>query len=466
MTHATSLAGVVIAGTASGTGKTTITTGLIGALRDRGFRVAPFKVGPDYIDPSYHARSAGHPCSNLDSWLLPHNALREVFTRATRDADIAVVEGVMGLYDGRSNEGEAGSTAEVAKLLGLPVILVVDAAKAARSVAAQVLGFQHFDPTLRIAAVILNNVGSANHAALCAEPITASTGLPVLGALIRNDALRLPERYLGLVPTVEGRIADDFFTAATERVATQLDLDHLLHIAAEAHPPSPKPYAESPWPTDPVPARTTIAVARDEAFSFMYPENIDLLEAHGAEIIPFSPLRDTALPAHARGVYIGGGFPELYAEGLAANAQLLASLRDAAARGLPIYAECGGLMYLAETLTAEDGRSHAMAGLLPLRSSMSTTQRRLTLGYRVATAQHNGPHITLGETVRGHEFHWSTLDAPAEPARAAYTLAPDARPDGYASGNIWASYLHLHFASASSLAPCFVETVMPLRARS
>ena len=462
--------GLVIAGTASGTGKTTITCGLIAALRARGLRVVPFKVGPDYIDPTYHARAAGRACETLDSWMVPHAALRDLFARGAASADIAVIEGVMGLFDGRTGGGEAGSTAEVAKLLGLPVVLVVDAAKIARSIGAQVLGYQRFDPDLAIAGVILNNVASDTHAALCTEAIEGATGIPVLGALPRDEALRAPERYLGLIPTVEGRVADAFFDAAEARVASRVDLDRLLAIAGGAA--DVEGVTDSGlWPETPARERTPIAYAADEAFSFMYPANLELLAAWGAELLPFSPLHDAALPAGARGVYLGGGFPELYAEALAANAPMRASVRGAAARGVPVYGECGGLMYLGETLTDEDGRAHAMAGVVPLRSSMA--RRRLTLGYRTATARADGPHLARGHTVRGHEFHWSTLDAPPAAATAAYALgegdainAPGAAVEGYAHANVWASYVHLHFAADAAIAPRFVQACRPATPRA
>ncbi len=448
-------AGFVIAGTTSGVGKTTLTAGIAGALRSRGLRVAPFKAGPDYIDPSYHARAAGRPCRNLDSWMLPHDALRTLFARACANADVAVVEGVMGLFDGRSGEDEAGSTAEIAKLLGLPVVLVIDAAKVARSVAAQALGYQTFDPELRIAGVILNNVAGPGHAALCAEPITHATGLPVLGALPRSDHLRLPERHLGLIPAVEGRIAAGFFEAAAAHVAEHIDLDLLLRLAAE---PSPPPAGDGGlYPLEPQQRRVPIAVARDEAFSFIYPENIELLEAWGADVRFFSPLRDDALPPGAAGVYMGGGFPELYARELSEGASMAASIRAAAARGVPVYAECGGLMYAGESLVDQEGARHAMLGLAPLRSSMQRT--RLTLGYRTARALAAGPLLTEGQTVRGHEFHWSVLDPPeVDETTAAYALAETGAVEGYARHNVWASYVHLHFAADARIAPRFVET--------
>ncbi|TAJ23370.1 MAG: cobyrinate a,c-diamide synthase [Planctomycetota bacterium] len=447
--------GIVLAGTTSGVGKTTLTTGVIGALRARGLTVAPFKVGPDYIDPTYHAKAAGRPCHNLDSWMLSHDALRDVFRRATVSSDFAVVEGVMGLFDGRSSSDEIGSTAEVAKLLGLPVVLVVDAAKVGRSVAALVLGYQQFDPDLRMAGVILNNVGSANHAAICREAILAATGLPVFGALTRDEALRAPERHLGLVPTVEGRLAESYFEAAANKVAEQVDVAALLEAGATPSMSSWTPPGGL-WPASAPTARVPIAVARDEAFSFVYAENLALLEAWGAEVIPFSPLHDTRVPDGARGVLIGGGFPELYAEALASNRPMLESVREVAGRGVPVYAECGGLMYLGESLTDGEGRAHALAGVVPVRSSMS--RARLTLGYRTATARADGPHVARGQTVRGHEFHWSTLEAAPSVDKAAYDLAEEGTIEGYVRGNVWASYVHLHFASDVGLAPRLVTT--------
>ncbi|HWO94282.1 MAG TPA: cobyrinate a,c-diamide synthase [Dehalococcoidia bacterium] len=447
--------GFVVAGTTSGVGKTTITSGLISALRARGCRVQPFKAGPDYIDPSYHARAAGRACRTLDSWMLPHDVLRALFAHASRDADIAVVEGVMGLFDGRSGEGEAGSTAEIAKLLGLPVILVVDAAKVARSVAAQVLGYRQFDADVRIAGVILNNVAGPGHSALCAEPIVAATGIPVLGALPRSDELRLPERHLGLIPTVEGRTAGGFFEAARAMVEEHVDLTALEAIAASAVLRAPVVGWEALHRPASKPERVRLAVAQDEAFSFIYPENLELLQAAGADIVPFSPLRETQLPHDASGVYLGGGFPELYAEALAANEPMLRSVRDAARMGLPIYAECGGLMYLGEALVDQAGRSHRMAGVVPVRSSMERT--RLTLGYRTVRARADGPLLPAGRSVRGHEFHWSELDAPVPAATAAYQVVETGALEGYAKDNICASYIHLHFAADLSIAPRFVE---------
>lgn len=360
----------------------------------------------------------------------------------------------MGLFDGRTGGGEAGSTAEVAKLLGLPVVLVVDVAKIARSAGALALGYLRFDPALRFAGVILNNAGSPTHAAICREAIEAATGLPVFGALVRDEALRAPERHLGLVPTVEGGVADAYFEAAARSVAGQVDLPALLGRATMERTDARLGPPEGLWPNRPIRPRTRIAVAQDEAFSFQYPGNLALLEAWGAEVVPFSPLRDRGLPIGAQGVILGGGFPEVYAEALASNIPMLESVRGAAARGVVVYGECGGLMYLGESLTDAEGVSHRLAGVAPLRSSMS--RARLTLGYRTATARSDGPHVAGGQVVRGHEFHWSVLDGAPDSERAAYHLAEGDRADGYARGQVWASYVHLHFASDVRLAPQFV----------
>ena len=449
--------GFVIAGTESGVGKTTVTGGVLGALRRRALRVQPFKAGPDYIDPSYHARAAGRPSRNLDAWMLPPAALRELFGRACAGADVAVVEGVMGLFDGRAGEDEAGSTAQIAKLLGLPVVLVVDAGRMARSAAAMVLGYQRFDPALTVAGVILNNVASDGHFAMCRAPIEAITGVPVLGRLPHRPDLTLPERHLGLVPTVEGPAADTYFDELVALTAREVDLDALLRLAAPVQPGE----ETGLFPSQPQPVQARLAVALDRAFSFYYEDTLDLLAAWGAEVVPFSPLADAALPAGVDGVYIGGGFPELYAAELAANRPLIASLRRAAAAGLPVYGECGGLMYLGESIEDFDGRVHPMTGIVPLRSRLQGA--RLTIGYRTVQARRSTPLLRPGETVRGHEFHWSTLTAPPSPDTAAYHLRETGAGEGFAAGSVLASYVHLHFGADARLAPRLVAACAAAR---
>lgn len=450
--------GFVIAGTQSGVGKTTIATGVIAALTRAGHRVQPFKAGPDYIDPTYHTRAAGRPSRNLDSWMLPHDALAELFARACATAELAVVEGVMGLFDGRSGEEEAGSTAQIAKLLGLPVILVLDAGKMARSAAAMVLGYQRLDPQLDLAGVILNNVASESHYAMCKTPIEAVTGIPVLGRLPRRPDLKLPERHLGLIPTVEGPAANAYFDELAELVTREIGLDALMRLAR----PVPEARSTGLFPGEPAPVAARIAVAQDRAFSFYYQDSLDLLEAWGAELLPFSPLEDAALPPGTDGVYIGGGFPEMYASQLAENMPMRAAVRNAAGEGVPVYAECGGLMYLGESVEDFDGRFHIMAGVLPVRSRM--TQGRLTLGYRTATARQDTPLLRAGETARGHEFHWSSLAAPLTEADCAYDLAETGRAEGFSRGSVLASYVHLHFGADARLSPRLVATCAASRA--
>ena len=413
---------IVIAGVRSGVGKTTIASGVMGALSRRGLRVQPFKAGPDYIDPTYHTIACGVPSRNLDTWLLPHPVAAELFHRAAGAADIAVVEGVMGVFDGHSSLDEDGSTAELAKLLDAPVILIADAGKVARSVAAEVLGYQQFDPDLRIAGVILNGVGSERHLEFCQPQIEATTGLPVVGWLPRRDDLIQPERHLGLIPTVEGTVLSEWYDALNAQIEQTIDLDAIVRIAKTAGRPSNT--GSQVFPDERQPARAAIAVARDRAFSFYYQDSLDLLSAWGAEVIPFSPLDDSGLPDGVSGVYLGGGFPELFAEDLSRNDGMLPSIRSAIQRGLPVYGECGGLMYLGKSLSDLDGRQFPMVGAIPVVSSMEG--RRLHLGYREVEACAEGPLLRAGEQVRGHEFHWSVLQNPPGEESAAYRVVNQA----------------------------------------
>jgi cobyrinic acid a,c-diamide synthase len=447
---------IVIAGVHSGVGKTTVATGLMAAYARRGLRVQGFKVGPDYIDPSYHTAVTGRPSRTLDSWMLGRDGVVELFARAAEQADICVIEGVMGLFDGRTGGRGAGSTAEVATLLNAPVLLVVDAWKIARSAAAIVHGYRTFDPAVRLEGVVLNRLAGEGHYRATGAPIEEETGVPVLGRLGRHEPLALPERYLGLIPVTEGQIARDYFAALEETITRGLDLERILKLAESAGP-LPARATASLFPEAQQPSCARIALARDRAFSFYYEDGLDLLRAWGAEIMPFSPLRDAVLPAGATGVYMGGGFPELFAAELAANAPMHAALRDAAARGLPIYAECGGYMYAGETLTDAEGSAHEMLGLLPFASRMD--RAKMTLGYREARALRDGPLAASGQAVRAHEFHWSVSDPPAE-ADAVWSVAVDGaaerRVEGLARGSVWGSYLHVHPGADRSLAPRFV----------
>ena len=449
---------VVIAGVRSGVGKTTIATGIMGALTRRGYAVQPFKAGPDYIDPSYHEVACGVPSRNLDTWLLPHPTVLELYVKASSRRQISVVEGVMGLFDGHSSLDEEGSTAQLAKLLGAPVILVADASKVARSVAAEVLGYQQFDPGLNVAGVILNGVGSPAHLAFCQPQVEATTGLPVLGYLPRRADFEQPERHLGLIPTVEGTVANQWYDAIIAQVEETIDVGRIAELARQSASPSPvSANAPQVYPQEPQPRRAIIAVAQDRAFNFYYQDSLDLLEAWGAEIAPFSPIDDEKLPEGAGGVYLGGGFPELFAAELSANRPMLDSIRQAAAKGVPVYGECGGLMYLGRSLTGFDDVAYPMAGLLPAVSAMS--QSRLSLGYREVEACDDGPLLLAGQRVRGHEFHWSTLEQPPQDDESVYRVVNQGgRPDGFRSGSVRATYVHVHLGSAPGLASRFVDT--------
>ncbi len=450
------MARLVIAGTHSGVGKTTLAAGLMAALRRRGLTVQPFKVGPDYIDASHHTVAAGRPCRNLDTWMMSQESVRSLFVHATRDADIALIEGVMGVYDGAGYDGETGSTAEVAKLLQAPVILIIDASKLARSAAALALGYQRFDPDLPLAGFIINRAGSALHGAGVAEAIEKATGLPVFGWLLRDERLRFPERHLGLVPVAESTDGSAFVEATSQMVMRHLDLDRILSLAnRRRQPPGCVSYPAADAAGSP---SVTLAVARDEAFHFTYEENLELLQAAGARLAFFNPLQDPTLPERTSGVILSGGFPEMHAARLAANTSMKQALREAQECGVPIYAECGGLMYLTQSIVDLDGCEHRMVGLLPGRSVMS---KRLTLGYRLARATGPSWLFADGETVRGHEFHYSQWEGRPASLPPAYTLLPssgtgESWADGACMGNLLASYVHLNFWAKPELAERFV----------
>lgn len=448
---------LVVAGVSSGVGKTTIVSAMLAAWRRQGRSLQPFKAGPDYIDPTYHTLAAGRPCRNLDSVLLPPATMRALFERAARGVDIALVEGVMGLFDGRNDAGEDGSTAQIAKLLGAPIVIVIDVAKTARTAGAVALGCATFDPDLPAAGFILNRVGSETHARTATESVEAATGLPVLGTIPREDALTLPERHLGLIPTDESAPDATYFDRLADLAENHLALDRLWAIAAApAQIPGPGLGRwSSPFPSEPPRVRARIAVARDRAFSFYYEDSLEILTAWGADLLPFSPLADPALPEGAQGVYLGGGFPELFAAQLAENLPMHAALRGAAAAGRPIYGECGGLMYLGESLRDFAGHRHPMVGLVPIASAMQ--RQRVTVGYRTATALRRTPLLEPGMRVVGHEFHYSQPETPVSEAQAAYRLAerPD-EPEGFIAGQVLASYIHVHFGTDPAMARRFV----------
>ena len=444
----------IVAATHSGAGKTTCTLGVMAALKRRGIRVQPFKVGPDFIDPGHHTAVTGIPSRNLDGWMLSRAYNKELFSRLVRQADGAVVEGVMGLFDGYEGTSDSGSTAEMAKWLKLPVVLIVDAASMARSAAAVIKGFEAFDEGVSYAGVIFNRVGSQSHLSLLKEAVSRYCEIPCLGGFIRDDRLVMPERHLGLVTSEEAALSGAKLDYLIEVVEESLDLDKLLETCKIPFSYAPEEEVAT------VGKKARIAVARDAAFCFYYPDNLDILEQMGAELVPFSPLKDKALPPDCSGIYLGGGYPEEFAEPLASNAVMRTAIREAGQKGVPIYAECGGFMYLCEEIVARDGKPYPMVGLFPMATRM--LQRFRALGYREITLLTEGPLGKPGMQARGHEFHYSeVVKKDLRPREWAYQVTgrKGAAPwlEGYRAYNTLASYIHLHFGSNPEIAKSWVD---------
>jgi len=443
---------LVIAAPASGSGKTTLVLGLLTALKRRGLKVAPFKVGPDFIDPGHHGAACGQVSRNLDGWMCGEQVVRENYLRGCAGAHIALVEGVMGLFDGASGDSDEGSTAEISRWLNGQILLVVDARSQARSAAALVKGFVDFDPRLRFAGVIFNRVGSERHRELLEQALCSTPGLPpLLGCLPRNDQVNLSERHLGLITAEE---ASFDYSAHADLVEQSLDLDLLLAaVSGETAEQSPQIMS---FVEKVVPIR--IAVARDPAFCFCYPENLERLEAAGAELIFFSPLQED-IPQNIDGLYLPGGYPELYLDRLAANITMLERLRALAETGLPIYAECGGLLMLCEGLN-----NQILAGIFPAQAKLLS--KRKALGYREVTFKTDTPIGPRGTVARGHEFHYSEIEMPVAVGRS-YSLSrkggADLGSEGFRYKNVLASYVHLHFGSNPQLAVNFVQFCKSLK---
>ncbi|MEW5736721.1 MAG: cobyrinate a,c-diamide synthase [Thermodesulfobacteriota bacterium] len=450
--------GLVVAGTHSGCGKTTVTLALLAALRRRGLRAAPFKAGPDFIDPGHHSQVSGRASRNLDGWMLCRDACREVFARAAQDSDIAVVEGVMGLFDGVDGTSEDGSTAQMAKWLGLPVLLVADARSMARSAAALVAGFEGFDPELSFCGVAFNRVGSQRHRLMLEQALSGRVKMPCRGALPRREDLAIAERHLGLVTREDHALGEGDAARLADWIEESLDLDGLISALPSVPLPPAPPAPE--MEADQAPVR--IAVARDRAFCFYYQDNLDLLMRFGAEIVFFSPLDDPALPAGIQGLYLGGGYPELHAAALAENASLRALIRQRFLDGMPVYAECGGFMYLCRSLCGTDGREHPMAGCFDFGCTMSPRLR--SLGYRDVEMRRDTILGKAGTRVRGHEFHYSHLtDPPSQadgsgPCRLLNREGKETEPAAFSERQCLAGYVHLHFLSNPSVAGSFVES--------
>ena len=437
----------VLAGTGSGCGKTTVTLGLLTLLQQRGLRVQPYKVGPDYLDTGWHTALCGVASRNLDAFMLPTSILNALFSEHMQQADIAVIEGVMGLYDGYGTDPHYCSSAAMAKQLGCPVILLVDGKAVSTSIAATVMGFQHFDPSLNIAGVIVNRVNSESHFQLLKSAIERYCALPVLGYVPRAEGVALPERHLGLVTARESAIDKQPWQDFAATLSRTLDIDRLLALCELSALPAGQ------WPQEPLCGDgLTLALADDEAFNFYYPDNLALLARAGVKIVRFSPLHDEVLP-DCQMIWLGGGYPELHAQGLADNRPMLAQLRAAHERGVAIYAECGGLMYLGTTLEDKNGDTYAMADILPGHSKMGARLTRF--GYCEAQAQQQTLLAAPGDVLRGHEFHYSDFTAQT-PAVMACRKTRDGAvlqqwSGGWQRGNTFASYLHLHFAQNPSM---------------
>lgn len=448
--------GFLIAATKSGSGKTTVTLGLLAALMKRGYLVAPFKVGPDFIDPGHHSRITGRVSRNLDGWMLPRGYNQQIFAASTEKMDVAVVEGVMGLYDGYDGKTEAGSSAQMAKWLGLPVVLVVDAKSMARSAAALVKGFERFDPDLMFGGVIFNRLGSERHLSYLKDAATSHVRMPVLGGLPNDPDISIPERHLGLVTQEDHPLDPAMIARLADFVERHVAIESLIESLPDIHLKEQKGFGLK---KDQRSHKARIGVARDRAFCFYYQDNFDLLSAFGAETVFFSPIKDEKLPENLDGIYFGGGYPELHAAALAENGSLRAEIRDRAAAGMPIYGECGGFMYLCKEIHDLEGNVHPMAGCFPFAARMFSKLK--SLGYREVTLSKESLLGPSGQTIRGHEFHYSDLISPTGTIETVYNVATrlgmEKSREGYYAGRCLGSYIHLHFGSCPQSARFFVD---------
>ena len=451
--------GFLVAGPASGAGKTTIAAALMVALKKRGLAVQPFKCGPDFIDPGHHTLICGRSSHNLDTWMLPAETNQRIFASACAGADIAVVEGMMGLFDGVRGNGERGSSAEIAKLLGIPVLLVVDASASARSVAAVVHGFKSFDSRTRMVSVVLNRVSGEAHAEMIISALHEVDPDLIVGWFPQQKELRLNERYLGLQTADERSWSSDVLDLMASLVERHLPLDRLLEVCQVALPENAGALPAVPE------VRARIGVARDRAFCFYYQAGLDELRRQGAEIVDFSPLAGAGLPQDLDAIYFGGGYPELYAETLSSNKKLLSDMREFARAGKPIYGECGGLIFLARQCTATDGVTWPMANLLPV--SIGMTNSLVHFGYAEIEFTENGL-AEAGTRLRGHSFHCSKVireDGVRKTAIVHYSLSRQSEHEEFAAGSVFGSYVHLHFAAGPELAARFVALACAARKR-
>ena len=444
-----------MAGTHSGAGKTTLTLGLLSSLTRRGYRTASFKVGPDFIDPGHHEQITGRPCPNLDGWMISREANRETYAIHAMGADIAVVEGVMGLYDGYDGKTESGSTAQMAKWLGLPIILIVDAKSMARSGAAVVKGFELFDPAAVFLGVVFNNVGSRRHLEYLNEALKGHVRMPCLGGLYREPSITIPERHLGLVTREDHAITEKKMNHLADLVESGLNIENIISMLPEIAT------ANNGRKAIPVSAsrKVRIGIARDKAFCFYYHDNLELLESAGAKLVFFSPINDNRLPPDLDGLYFGGGYPEIYAEDLSKNEDMRRQVLSKSRDGMPIYGECGGFMYLCRRISDLDRRRFEMTGCFPF--SIHMKEKRSALGYREILIRRDTIIGNAGRTLRGHEFHYSDIALPDKKIITVYDVADRAgkekSTEGYCIDHTLGSYFHLHFKSCPAAAEHLVS---------
>lgn len=451
---------LLIAGTQSGVGKSTLSLALVAALKQRGLKVQTFKVGPDYLDPGHLSRVSGRPCYNLDGWMCERGYIEELFLAASVNADISLVEGVMGLFDGSSTDSLSGSSAEIAAWLQAPVLLVADVHGMARSFAALVKGYHELESQVGLAGVIANRCGSISHARLLSQTLQSAALPPLFGGVLRDSLPPLASRHLGLVSAAELKLQEQDIRLLAQAAEQQLDLDLLLKRARMAEPLSCHP-RRSHAGTAAQEINLRLAVAQDEAFLFYYPDFFDLLEKLEVTLVFFSPLRDDKLPDNIAGLYLGGGYPEVHAQTLAANDSMLQAMRDFAASGKPLYAECGGLIYLSQGIKQE-GRTFPLIGEIPIWAKM--LPQRKTLGYVEVTLEQDSLFGESGAVFRGHEFHYSELtDSPAgidgwkTVYRVKQNRTGNVSAEGYQRGNVLASYAHLHLASHPKAVKYFMQ---------
>lgn len=461
MKRATEQARIIIAGVASGVGKTTICTGLMAALVARGLRVQGYKVGPDYIDPTYHRAATGRPSYNLDTWLSSQAMVRQRFDTGMRGADIALIEGVMGLFDGRKQTRDTASTAEIARLLRAPVVLVIDVSHMGQSVAAIVNGFQRLDPQVHLVGVILNKVASADHEATLRYAIKEWTDVPVLGSIQRNALLTIPTRHLGLVPVPEQSLETK---GLAETIEQMVAVTEILNRAQQAEPlpllvQASEGNMKAAFGTDKETSGPVmrLGLALDAAFSFYYPETLEALTQRGVQVVPFSPLQDERVPDDVDLLYFGGGFPEVFAEQLANNRPMLAHIRSRIQEGIPVYAECGGYMYLGTGCIDAASKQHLLVGAIPYTFRMGT--ERAQIGYREITTTRDTLLGPAGIRLRGHEFHWSSIVERLSEAHTPYLVeGREKTVEGYATKNMLASYVHIPLAAHPQVLTQLLQT--------